>query len=379
MAILVTGGAGYIGSHMIWELLDHGEEVVVLDRLTTGHDWAVPMDARLVVGDVGDRVLIDTLFADYRFEAVIHFAALTVVPDSFSDPVSYYENNTAKALNLIRAATRHGTRHFIFSSTAAVYGVTGDRPTGEDAPLDPVSPYGMSKLMTERMLTDACAASGMTSAILRYFNVAGGDPRGRTGQSTPNATHLIKVACETAAGKRPALEIFGTDYDTRDGTCIRDFIHVSDLVDLHYRALTHLRGGSESFTANCGYGTGTTILEVVAGIERVTGRTMPVKFAPRRGGDVVVSIADATRIRQLLDWTPRYDTIDDIVATSIAWEEALKRRNTPMHTVPPLAPVDIPAIRRSVDQVDQDADHDTDHDSWDQAPRRPVPVAHTGN
>ena len=362
MAILVTGGAGYIGSHMVWELLDHNEQVVVLDRLSTGFDWAVPMDATLVVGDVGDEDTLKAIMTEHRIEAVIHFAALTVVPDSFSDPVSYYENNTAKALKLIGAAARNGVKHFIFSSTAAVYGVTGNKPVSEDDPVDPVSPYGMSKLMTERILADACAASGMTYTVLRYFNVAGGDPKGRTGQSTPEATHLIKVACEAAAGVRPALHVFGTDYDTRDGTCIRDFIHVSDLVDLHYRALERLRRGEPSMTANCGYGTGTTILEVAGAIERVTGRPLPMIEAPRRHGDVVISIADSSRIRAALNWEPRYHRIDDIVATSIAWEESLKRRNTPMQ-------------RMNVAESPSMAT--PDHDAWDIAPARPAakPVA----
>ena len=355
MTVLVTGGAGYIGSHMVWQLLDKGENVVVLDRLSTGFDWAVPMDAKLIIGDVGDRPLVEQIIKDHNISAVIHFAALTVVPDSFADPTGYYENNTAKALNLIGAAAKLGVKHFIFSSTAAVYGVTGNKPATELDPTEPVSPYGMSKLMTERILADACTASGMTYTVLRYFNVAGSDPQGRTGQSTPEATHLIKVACEAAAGTRPELEVYGTDYDTRDGTAIRDFIHVSDLVDLHYRALSRLRNGGESMTANCGYGTGTTILEVIGAIERVTGKTLPVHYCPRRHGDVIVSIADSSRIREALDWEPTYGSIDDIVATSIAWEESLKRRNTPRKTL--TNPPDI---------------EQPNYDEWDIGQLRPV-------
>jgi UDP-glucose 4-epimerase len=240
MAVLVTGGAGYIGSHMVWQLLDNGEDVVVLDRLSTGFDWAVPMEAKLIVGDIGNAELVSAIIAKHKIESIIHFAALTVVPDSFTDPIGYYENNTAKAMALIGAAVRTGVKNFIFSSTAAVYGTTGVDPVDENHSTLPVSPYGMSKLMTERVLADACEASGMKYTILRYFNVAGADPKGRTGQSTPAATHLIKAACEAATGKRRALTVFGTDYPSTDGTCERDFIHVSDLVELHYRALCRL-------------------------------------------------------------------------------------------------------------------------------------------
>lgn len=328
MAILVTGGAGYIGSHMVWELLDNGEEVVVLDRLSTGFDWAVPMEAKLVVGDVGDAALVERIIKTHKIEAIIHFAALTVVPDSFSDPVSYYENNTGKALALIGAAARGGVKHFIFSSTAAVYGTTGTDPVDENHSTLPVSPYGMSKLMTERILADACAASGMTYTILRYFNVAGADPKGRTGQSTPAATHLIKVACEAATGKRRQLDVFGTDYPSRDGTCERDFIHVSDLVDVHYRALSRLRAGGESLLANCGYGTGYSVLNVIQSIERVTGRKVPVNYAPRRGGDVMTVIADSSRAQEAFSWTPKHADLDTIIASALNWERLLAMKNT---------------------------------------------------
>lgn len=327
MAVLVTGGAGYIGSHMVWQLLDNGEDVIVLDRLSTGFDWAVPMEAKLIVGDIGDTDLVSRIVATHNIESIIHFAALTVVPDSFSDPISYYENNTAKAMALIGAAVRGGVKNFIFSSTAAVYGTTGTEPVDESHSTLPVSPYGMSKLMTERVLADACDASGMKYTILRYFNVAGADPKGRTGQSTPAATHLIKAACEAATGKRPALHVFGTDYPSKDGTCERDFIHVSDLVDLHYRALCRLRAGKDSLLANAGYGTAYSVKNVIESVERVTGKSLPAIYADRRGGDVMTVIADNTRARTEFDWKPNYADLDLIIASSLAWEQALAKRN----------------------------------------------------
>ena len=334
MAVLVTGGAGYIGSHMVWQLLDSGEDVIVLDRLSTGFDWAVPMEAKLIVGDIGDAKLISDIIANHNIESVIHFAALTVVPDSFSDPISYYENNTAKAMALIGAAARGGVENFIFSSTAAVYGTTGTDPVDENHSTLPVSPYGMSKLMTERVLTDACEASAMKYTILRYFNVAGADPKGRTGQSTPAATHLIKAACEAATGKRPALNVFGTDYPSNDGTCERDFIHVSDLVDLHYRALLRLRSGLPSLLANAGYGTAYSVKNVIQSVERVTGRKLPAVYSDRRGGDVMTVIADNTRACKAFDWQPKYADLDKIIASSLAWERALTMRNTTPSIIP---------------------------------------------
>ena len=334
MAVLVTGGAGYIGSHMVWQLLDSGEDVVVLDRLSTGFDWAVPMEAKLIVGDIGDSALVVRIIAKYKIESIIHFAALTVVPDSFADPIGYYENNTAKAMALIGAAVRGGVKNFIFSSTAAVYGTTGTDPVDENHSTLPVSPYGMSKLMTERVLADACQASGMKYTILRYFNVAGADPKGRTGQSTPAATHLIKAACEAATGKRSALNVFGTDYPSRDGTCERDFIHVSDLVDLHYRALCRLRDGQESMLANAGYGTAYSVKNVIQSVERVTGKKLPAVYGERRGGDVMTVIADNARARQAFNWEPKYADIDVIIASSLVWERALAMRNTTPGIVP---------------------------------------------
>jgi UDP-glucose 4-epimerase len=336
MAVLVTGGAGYIGSHMVWQLLDNGEDVVVLDRLSTGFDWAVPMEAKLIVGDIGDAALVSKIIAKHNIESIIHFAALTVVPDSFADPIGYYENNTAKAMALIGAAVRGGVKNFIFSSTAAVYGTTGTDPVDENHSTLPVSPYGMSKLMTERVLADACQASGMKFTILRYFNVAGADPKGRTGQSTPAATHLIKAACEAATGKRPALNVFGTDYPSRDGTCERDFIHVSDLVDLHYRALSRLRDGQDSLLANAGYGTAYSVKDVIQSVERVTGKKLPAVYTERRGGDVMTVIAENARARHAFDWKPKYADLDVIIASSLAWEQALIKRNT----APSIAPED---------------------------------------
>ncbi|TIW65354.1 MAG: UDP-glucose 4-epimerase GalE, partial [Mesorhizobium sp.] len=261
MTVLVTGGAGYIGSHMVWELLDAGESVVVLDRLSTGFEWAVAPEARLVVGDVADRELVGQIIRDNKVDAIIHFAGSIVVPESVADPLGYYENNTSKTRTLIETAVREGVPHFIFSSTAAVYGGAGLEPVREDAGLSPVSPYGLSKLMSEWMLRDAAKAHDIRYTALRYFNVAGADPKGRTGQSTPGATHLIKVACETALGKRPFMQVFGTDYPTPDGTCIRDYIHVSDLAAAHRLALQRLREGGTSLVANCGYSHGYSVLQ----------------------------------------------------------------------------------------------------------------------
>ncbi|RWC96555.1 MAG: UDP-glucose 4-epimerase GalE, partial [Mesorhizobium sp.] len=277
MAVLVTGGAGYIGSHMVWELLDAGESVVVLDRLSTGFEWAVAPEAKLLVGDVGDRELVGQIIRDYKVDAIIHFAGSIVVPQSVADPLGYYENNTSKTRTLIETAVREGVPHFIFSSTAAVYGGAGLEPVREDARLAPVSPYGLSKLMSEWMLRDAAKAHDIRYTALRYFNVAGADPKGRTGQSTPGATHLIKVACETALGKRPLMQVFGTDYPTPDGTCIRDYIHVSDLAAAHRLALQRLRAGGESLVANCGYSHGYSVLQVIDSVRRAFGRDFEVK------------------------------------------------------------------------------------------------------
>jgi UDP-glucose 4-epimerase len=274
----------------------------------------------LIVGETGDQALVARIIAEHGIEAIIHFAASIVVPDSIADPLRYYKNNTVNSRALIECAVRGGVPHFIFSSTAAVYGNTERVPVTEDDPLVPMSPYGWSKLMSEIMLRDAGAAHGLRHVILRYFNVAGCDPEGRVGQSTPNATLLIKVACEDAAGKRERLEVFGTDYDTPDGTCIRDFIHVSDLADAHLAALDHLRTGGESLTLNCGYGHGYSVREVIDTVERVSGRKLTVVDRPRREGDPVELVAKNGRLVARFGWAPRHDDLDFIVRTALAWE-----------------------------------------------------------
>jgi len=328
MAVLVTGGAGYIGSHMVWELLDAGEDVVVLDRLSTGFDWAVAPEAKLVVGDVADRELVGSIVRDHGVDAVIHFAGSIVVPESVADPLGYYENNTCKTRSLIETAVKAGVPNFIFSSTAAVYGGAGMEPVREDARLAPESPYGLSKLMSEWMLRDAAAAHGLRYTALRYFNVAGADPRGRTGQSTPGATHLIKVACETALGKRPFMQVFGGDYPTPDGTCIRDYIHVSDLAAAHRLALQRLRDGGDSMVANCGYGHGYSVLEVIEAVHRVFGHDFDVRTGERRPGDAAAVVANSDRARAELGWTPRHDDLDGVVRDALNWERILSTKNS---------------------------------------------------
>ena len=323
MAVLVTGGAGYIGSHMVLALLDAGEDVVVLDNLSTGFRWAVKPPARLVVGDVGDQDLVRTVLKKYNISAIVHFAGSIVVPDSVADPLGYYLNNTVKSRALIEAAVTTGIKHFIFSSTAAVYGNPATTPVDEDAPLVPVSPYGSSKLMTEMMLADTARAHDLRYVALRYFNVAGADPQGRSGQSTPRATHLIKVACETALGQRPHLEVFGTDYPTRDGTCIRDYIHVSDLIAAHMAALRHLRTGGTSDVFNCGYSRGFTVLEVIEAVKRVSGTDFPVRLSGRRAGDPAAIVAASEKIRSKFGWQPQHDDLDEIVAHALAWESCV--------------------------------------------------------
>ncbi len=327
MAVLVTGGAGFIGSHMVWRLLDQGEDVVVVDRLSTGFDWAVPADAELVVADIADQERVEAVIKRRKIDAIIHFAGSVVVPDSVADPLGYYLNNTVKSRTLIESAVACDVAHFIFSSTAAVYGTPKSSPVDEDAALKPESPYGTSKLMTEIMLRDAAAAHNLGYTILRYFNVAGADPDLRTGQSTKGATHLIKVAAEAAAGKRDGLDVFGTDYPTPDGTCIRDYIHVSDLVDVHALALERLRGGGASLTANCGYGEGYSVLDVVAAVKRMSGRDFAVRMSGRRPGDAVSVVADPARARREFGWQPRFDDLETIVAHAIRWEGHLRVKN----------------------------------------------------
>jgi len=327
MAVLVTGGAGYIGSHMVLRLADAGHEVVVLDNLVTGFDWAVDPRATLVEGNIGDMGVVGDIIAKHKITEIVHFAGSIVVPESVSDPLKYYGNNTAASRNLIEAAVRGGVKHFIFSSTAAVYGMTGLEPVGEDYPLNPMSPYGRSKLMTEWMLKDVAAAHPITYGVLRYFNVAGADPKKRTGQSTPLATHLIKVACQTALGQRDKMDIFGTDYPTPDGTCVRDYIHVTDLVEAHALLLEHLRKGGDSTTLNCGYGRGYSVRQVVDTVKHVSGIDFRVDEGPRRAGDPPAIVAGADKVRRLLGWKPAYDDLEGIVQSALDWERYLMTRN----------------------------------------------------
>jgi UDP-glucose 4-epimerase len=324
MTILVTGGAGYIGSHMVHKLLDAGERVVVLDNLSTGHRAAIPASVPLTVGDTGDQKLVGSLLREHHVKAIIHFAASIVVPDSVSDPLGYYRNNTANSRALLEAAVGAGIDQFVFSSTAAVYGNPSQSPVDENAPTLPMSPYGTSKLMTEMMLRDVAAAHPMKFVILRYFNVAGADPQGRTGQSTPGATHLIKVAVQAALGMRPSLDVYGTDYPTPDGTCVRDYIHVSDLADAHLGALRHLRRGGENVTLNCGYGRGYSVLQVVDAVQRSARSRFAVRHVPRRPGDPASIVADGSRLRSLFGWKPQLEDLDTIVAHALAWERQLK-------------------------------------------------------
>ncbi len=326
MTILVTGGAGYIGSHMVHELVDAGEQVVVLDNLSTGFRFLIPTSVPFVSGSTGDRSLVGDIIAQHAITAIVHFAASIVVPESVADPLGYYSNNTVNTCALLDVAIKTGIRQFIFSSTAAVYGTTGEAPVRENAPTVPVSPYGTSKLMSEIMLHDAGKAHGLRFVILRYFNVAGADPKLRTGQATPAATHLIKVACETATGKRSKMDVFGTDYPTPDGTCIRDYIHVSDLVQAHSAALAYLRSGGASVTFNCGYGQGASVFEVIDAVRRASGRDFPVDVSGRRPGDAPALVANVDRIRAALPWRPRFQNLDTIVAHALAWEKQLASR-----------------------------------------------------
>ena len=323
MTVLVTGGAGYIGSHTVLELLDAGEKAVVLDDLSTGFRWAVPEGVPLVVGDFGDEDLVTETIARHDVEEIIHFAAKIVVPESVADPLGYYLNNTAKARTLLATAVGCETKRFIFSSTAAVYGEPSKYPVDEDEPLKPVSPYGRSKLMVEWMLEDTARAHGLDYVALRYFNVAGADPKGRSGQSTPNATHLIKVAAQAALGKRAKLQVFGTDYPTPDGSCVRDYIQVTDLARAHLDALRHLRAGGASLVANCGYARGYSVLEVIEAVKRVSGVDFAVEIAERRAGDPAAIVAGNARICKELGWTPRHDNLDEIVRQALAWEKRL--------------------------------------------------------
>lgn len=323
MTILVTGGAGYIGSHMVLALLDAGEKTVVIDNLSTGFRGAVPSPAVLIEGNVGDQDLVRRIITEHGVRAIIHFAGSIVVPDSVADPLGYYLNNTVNSRALIEAAVQTGVRSFIFSSTAAVYGNPEQIPVKEDAPLRPVSPYGTSKLMTEMMLADTAVAHDFRYVALRYFNVAGADPAGRAGQSTPRATHLIKVACETALGKRASMDVYGTDYATPDGTCVRDYIHVTDLVAAHTAALRYLEAGGASDIFNCGYSSGYSVFEVIDAVRRAVGGPFPTTLAPRRPGDAEAIVAESAKIRERLGWVPELADLDLIVGHALAWERTL--------------------------------------------------------
>lgn len=328
MHVLVTGGAGYIGSHMAYSLIAAGHSVVVADNLSTGVRELVPREAEFVEVDVCDTDRLRKMMQTSRVDAVFHFAASTVVPESVERPLDYYANNVGASLSLLQAMVEAGVPNLIFSSTAAVYGIPPDgRHVTEDSSVEPVSPYGASKLIAERVIKDAAAAHRFRYAILRYFNVAGADPEGRTGQSTPHATHLIKVACEVATGKRESLTVFGTDYETPDGTGVRDYIHVWDLVELHRLALDHLAAGGDSLVINCGYSRGHSVGEVVRAVERASGKSLTVTTGPRRPGDVAVVVAAAERAREILGWSPQHDDIDQIVRDALAWERRLAASN----------------------------------------------------
>ncbi len=320
--VLVTGGAGYIGSHVVLQLRERGEQVIVLDSLVSGFRQAV-LDTPLVVGDVGDRDLVGRVLREQDIDTVMHFAAHTIVPESVRNPLKYYGNNTCATRSLLQSCAEAGVRHVVFSSTAAVYGVLASGYASEDTTTAPINPYGTSKLMSEWMLRDLSSATALRHVALRYFNVAGSDPQGRVGQSTREATLLIKVAAEAATGKRAGLSMFGTDYPTPDGTGVRDYIHVADLATAHLDALRYLRDGGASTTLNCGYGHGYSVREVLQSVERVGGRRLSVKEEPRREGDPPILVARADRIKQTLGWQPALDDLDEIVRTSLAWERKL--------------------------------------------------------
>ena len=323
MTVLVTGGAGYIGSHMVLALAEAGESVVVIDNLSTGFSTSLLEGVPLFIGDAADENLVEGVITAHNVESIIHFAGSVVVPDSMRDPLAYYRNNTMTTRSLLNAAVKCGVNRFIFSSTAAVYGNPDQMPVNEAAPTRPMSPYGSSKLMTEIMLHDVAQAHGMKYAVLRYFNVAGADPQARIGLSTAGATHLLKIAVEAATGQRAKVDVYGTDYPTHDGSCVRDFIHVSDLAQAHRAALSYLRSGGQSTTLNCGYGHGYSVLETIEAVRRVSGRNFAVQTAPRRPGDIMTMIADTRRIASTLDWTPRYADLQTIAAHALAWEEKL--------------------------------------------------------
>ncbi|MGO1658814.1 MAG: UDP-glucose 4-epimerase GalE [Marinobacter sp.] len=325
MKVLVTGGAGYIGSHVVRQLAEAGHDIVVFDNLSTGYRWAVTA-GELVIGDLANENEIDEVFARYDFEAVLHFAANIVVPESVSNPLKYYGNNTRNTLNLLKAVEKYKVPYMVFSSTAAVYGTPQETVLTEDLPLAPINPYGASKMMSERMIMDLAAASDLNYVVLRYFNVAGANPDGLLGQATPEATHLIKVACECVTGQREGMSVFGTDYETRDGTCVRDYIHVEDLASAHVMALDYMARGGESKVMNCGYGRGFTVQEVIDVVHKQSGSDFPVEKAGRRAGDPGALMADNTLIKKTLGWQPVYDNLDTIVGTALAWEAIWQKK-----------------------------------------------------
>ena len=319
MKVLVTGGAGYIGSHVVKQLGEAGHDIIVYDNLSTGYEWAVTY-GELVVGDVGDFDKLDALFAQHKFEVVLHFAANIVVPESVENPLKYYSNNTRNTLNLLTVIEKHKTPYMVFSSTAAVYGMPDEKVLTEDMPLAPINPYGASKMMSEQMIRDLSFSSNLTHVILRYFNVAGADLESRIGQATPEATHLIKVACECVTGQRDGMKVFGTDYETRDGTCIRDYIHVDDLAKAHVMALDYMSNGGQSQILNCGYGRGFTVKEVIDVVKETSGKDFPAEEVERRAGDPDALMADNTKIKQVLGWSPDNDDLGVIVKSALNWE-----------------------------------------------------------
>lgn len=326
MKVLVTGGAGYIGSHVVKQLGEAGHDIVVYDNLSTGYEWAVTY-GELVVGDVGDFDKLDALFAKHKFEAVLHFAANIVVPESVENPLKYYGNNTRNTLNLLTVIEKHKTPYMVFSSTAAVYGMPDEKVLTEDMPLAPINPYGASKMMSEQMIRDLSFASNLKHVILRYFNVAGADLQSRIGQATPEATHLIKVACECVTGARTGMKVFGIDYETRDGTCIRDYIHVDDLAKAHVMALDYMAKGGDSQTMNCGYGRGFTVKEVIDVVKEKSGIDFPVEETERRAGDPDALMADNTKIKSTLGWEPDNDDLGVIVQSALDWEAVWQKKS----------------------------------------------------
>lgn len=326
MRVLITGAAGYIGSHATRSCLDAGFQVVALDNLSTGEASLIPDGTPLYEGDAGDGSFVKEIIERHEIEAVMHFAGSVVVPESVSNPLKYYANNTVTSRNLIQTCIETAVRRFVFSSTAAVYGVPTESPISETAATVPINPYGSSKLMTETMLRDTAAAHDFSYLALRYFNVAGADPQGRCGQCSPDATHLIKVASQVAAGTRPGMQVFGDDYDTPDGTCVRDYIHVTDLADAHVAALRYLSGGGGNKILNCGYGRGYSVREVIDAVEKEVGTALNVTVAPRRAGDPPALVADNTQILEALNWAPKHDDLGTIVHTALAWERQLVAR-----------------------------------------------------